>query len=94
MQGTRRDIDDSEWTTANVWDYGKLTHDGGWFWYCFVPSDAPGDDWCMMGNLSKHTVTEHEDKTITVSPSILIGGQGRKGTPWHGYLIKGVWTEV
>lgn len=89
-QGVRRDIDEREWTTAKAWDYGKLTHDTGWYWYCCVP----GQDDCMMGNLSKHSVTEHEDDTITVSPSILIGGQGGKSTPWHGYLEHGVWREV
>lgn len=42
------------------------------------------------GDLSRHEVEEHEDGTITVSPSILIEGEHR----WHGYLEKGVWREV
>lgn len=41
-----------------------------------------------MGDLSGHEVTEHEDGTITVSPSILIN-DGR--SEWHGYLRRGVW---
>jgi hypothetical protein len=31
-----------------------------------------------------HSVTEHEDGTITVSPSI-------QGDKYHGNLIRGVW---
>lgn len=90
MQGTRRDIDETEWTTAQVWDYGKLTHETGWYWYCCVPG-AVNDDKFMMGNLSKHNVIEHENQTITVSPSILIG---QSPNSWHGYLERGIWREV
>lgn len=93
MQGTRRDIDDSKWTTAKVWDYGKMSHENGWYWYCVVPSEAPHDEGVMFGDLTNHEVIEHEDKTITVSPSILIGAQTNK-KPWHGYLERGVWREV
>lgn len=91
MQGNRRDIVDSEWTTAQVWDYGKLTHDMGWHWYCCVPED--NDDGFMLGDLSRHTVTEHEDGTISVSPSIEIGKYTSRET-WHGYLEKGIWRKV
>lgn len=94
MQGVRRDIDGTEWTTAKAWDYGKMTNELGWEWYCVVPSDAPYDEGCMFGNLSQHSVTEHEDGTITVSPSILIGQGKNNTTPWHGYLEHGVWREV
>lgn len=55
-------------------------------WYCCVPDDR-------FGNLSNHQVTEHEDKTITVSPSILVSRGGKRGQ-WHGYLEHGVWREV
>jgi hypothetical protein len=44
-----------------------------------------------MGSIEKHDVTEHEDGTITVSPSILLN-DGRK--IWHGYLERGIWREV
>lgn len=43
------------------------------------------------GSLEKHSVVEHDDGTITVSPSILI--RSHKGV-WHGYLENGVWREV
>lgn len=42
------------------------------------------------GDLSKHTVVEHDDGTITVEPSILIDN-GRN--QWHGHLTHGVWDE-
>lgn len=62
-------------------EYGKH-NDGTWF---FRP---PGSH---MGSLAGHQVTEHEDGTITVAPSILIDdGRGK----WHGYLERGVWRQV
>lgn len=61
-------------------DYG-LDPDAGWM------VRPPG---CHAGGINKHTVTEHEDGTITVSPSILLD-DGR--VKWHGYLERGVWRE-
>jgi len=43
-----------------------------------------------LGSLQTHTVVEHEDGTITVSPSILDPKPGG----WHGYLERGVWREA
>jgi hypothetical protein len=45
--------------------------------------------------LGVHTVTEHDDGTITVQPSILT--QWPNASPpreWHGWLERGVWREV
>lgn len=64
-------------------EYGKSPD--GWF---FSP---PTIDNIGVGGLGKHTIIEHEDGTITVSPSILFNSH--KGT-WHGYLEHGVWREV
>lgn len=58
-----------------------------------------GDDWFSrvpdpkfhMGNLRKHTIQEHEDGTITVSPSIL-HTEPNVGQ-WHGFLERGIWRE-
>lgn len=36
-------------------------------------------------NPNVHTITEHEDGTITVSPSIV-------SVSWHGWLKQGVWS--
>jgi hypothetical protein len=33
-----------------------------------------------------HTVTVHEDGTITVSPSLVMP------SGWHGWLLRGVWS--
>jgi hypothetical protein len=39
---------------------------------------------------SIHQITEHEDGSITVSPSIQVHGQSQ----WHGYLERGVWRTA
>lgn len=44
----------------------------------------------LFGNLGKHEVIEHDDGTITVSPSILVRGDEE----WHGFLENGVWREA
>jgi hypothetical protein len=83
-------------------DYGRVERAGeGWVWMCCTPNG-------LIGDLSLHTVVEHDDKTITVSPSILSQGgkhvfvdgddaelyesRGLVGE-WHGYLTAGVWSE-
>jgi hypothetical protein len=68
--------------------------------YCkVVETDADGkairDVWWIkdphgsMGRLATHTVTEHEDGTITVDPSILDPDPGG----YHGWLKRGVWSD-
>lgn len=72
-------------------DYARLS-DGAW--HARTPKGP-------QANLANHTVTEHEDGTITVSPSILISlPRTRNGVEvggdrvlWHGYLERGVWRE-
>jgi hypothetical protein len=83
-------------------EYGRLAGEPltrhlkklGWNgWYCCTPTGR-------QGNVGAHKVEEHEDGTITVSPSILIRPieaaellpKGRDG--WHGYLERGVWRRV
>jgi len=65
--------------------YGR-TVDGHWL------TSLPVDGELMAGNLDSHEVVEHEDGTITVSPSILTTDY--RGREWHGYLERGVWREV
>ena len=43
-------------------------------------------------NLVKHDVTQHADRTITVSPSILVKMQHAE--LYHGYLRAGVWSNA
>lgn len=87
MQG-RRIPDD-----ANVFapgDYGRIStpaSDRRLEWYARPPRG-------FLGCLSNHQVTEHEDGTITVSPSILIESRDEGGVViWHGFLERGVWRE-
>jgi hypothetical protein len=68
-------------------DYGKVRG----VWHARPPKGN-------LGGLANHTVTEHEDGTITVSPSILItshkSGTAGETTVWHGFLERGVWREA
>lgn len=63
---------------------GEYAQHADGFWY----GETPNGHSC---NLRGHTVVEHEDGTITVSPSILVY-QGKKEL-WHGFLERGVWRE-
>ncbi len=68
-------------------EYGKWAHDGNWYLCCPSHND-------LLANLARHTITEHDDSTITVSPSILCeGGPASAGISWHGYLERGVCRE-
>jgi hypothetical protein len=51
-------------------------------WYIVDPAGAPG-------TLVTHAITEHDDGTITVSPSIL----DSRPAGWHGWLERGVWRS-
>jgi hypothetical protein len=83
MQGKRHDLPEDEYN-LEPGEYGKSPE--GWF--CRPPGGKHG-----VGGINKHTITEHEDGTITVSPSILFyDNDGNPG--WHGYLEHGVWKEV
>lgn len=89
MQG-RRLPDGAKWygedeDSARPGDYGRTLVDGGWEWRCRTPNS-------YGGRLSLHEVVEHEDGTITVSPSILV--EHPPVGAWHGYLERGVWREV
>jgi hypothetical protein len=83
MTGTRRDFTDDN--PLNAGEYGKHSESGEW--YC-VPPNHP----FHLGALRGHEVTEHDDGSITVSPSILI--RHYRDGDWHGYLERGVWREV
>jgi hypothetical protein len=69
-------------------EYGKHPANGKWYARPFNCEH--------IANLAAHSVIEHEDGTITVSPSILITpcrtGEDR-AMSWHGFLEKGVWRE-
>ena len=77
----------------NPGEYSKHQTAG---WYGITPNGHGA-------NLSRHVVTEHEDGTITVSPSIRVlsapdsPGENRplaKRMLWHGFLERGVWRDA
>lgn len=84
----RRLPDGTDWSSE--WKPGEFSKmDGGKFWIVMTPNGE-------VGALTKHTVTEHRDGTITVSPSILIHPHNTEEGPspgWHGYLEHGVWRS-
>jgi hypothetical protein len=69
----------------------------GWYWTVCDPNG-------QLGTFQSHTVEEHEDGTITVTPSILdphsytpedfqrMGVFAIAGPGYHGHLIRGVWS--
>ena len=60
-------------------DYGQ-DKEGTWW------VRAPGT--LIAGPLLDHSILEHEDGTITVTPSILVD----PSPGYHGYLSNGGWT--
>jgi len=72
----------------------------GWYAACPIPRDDYGMISCLA-LLTRHTVTENEDGTITVSPSILCSAEGSIGTEewkakhyYHGFLEHGEWRSA
>lgn len=83
LKGARRP-DGTDLTLLKPGEYIKLpTGD----WYLVTPNG-------LFGTISPkiHKITEHADKSISVSPSILV--TYRKDMTWHGYLRQGVWETV
>lgn len=56
-------------------------------WYGRLPTEEK-----LFCNLSAHDIVEHNENTITVSPSILVTTWD--GKRWHGYLRNGVWERL
>jgi len=88
--GKRRDLLEGE-IEMDPGDYGRSAdHSGQWVFR--APVDPDTGRYFGVGALPLHTVIEHEDGTITVSPSILV--TGHHGATWHGWLEKGIWREA
>jgi hypothetical protein len=85
LYGVRR-ADDTEHHLLQPGEYCKSSREGG---PCFLACTPDG----RLADLSRHQVTEHQDGTITVSPSILVSGGGEPGN-WHGYLEDGIWRAI
>jgi hypothetical protein len=79
VKGERVHVDEFGRLRLPEGGYGKDAA-GNWF------VRPPGSH---MGELHAHSVTEHEDGTITVEPSI--DGRDENGCGYHGHLIRGEW---
>lgn len=74
--------DGTDW--SSTMPNGAYWKDERGVWMCTTPNGK-------FGSLAKHHVVEHDDQTITVTPSILVDdGRARA---WHGFLERGVWRE-
>lgn len=78
----RRVSDDTPYAEMRPGDYCREVWRPFGRWIVCDPSGVVGGV-----NPKVHTITEHEDGTITLSPSF-VGLQG-----WHGFLERGVWRE-
>jgi len=56
-------------------------------WWIYLPRAG-------IGRLTNHKVTEHEDRTITVRPSIGLRKTAAGRFERHGHLTRGEWREV
>lgn len=85
LQGRRLSDGDHDYDSVQPGDYwkpGYAHRQPNEWWF--------RDPFGVIGRIAKHTVVEHEDGTITVSPSIL--RTGGDGPSFHGWLKAGVWT--
>ena len=64
-------------------EFCQMEFDEGKVYFARCPSG-------LLANLSRHAITEHDDGSITVAPSILV----RDGdSEWHGFLERGTWRQ-
>ena len=83
MKGTRVERISDLWGDDGVdGGYCPVERDGKRIWMVRTPNGH-------LGDLGNHDVTENDDGTITVSPSILVSDS--TGELYHGYLRDGVW---
>jgi hypothetical protein len=92
MKGRRlSDADYLPRAEAQPGDYWKNPEDG--FWVLIAPNGISG-----RLNPKIHTITQHDDGTITVTPSIVFDKSNPQPQDhlsyWHGHLERGVWRQV
>ena len=78
-------------------DYWKFAGE----WYGACPDAKHPDEFShriVLAGFGRHEVTEHDDGTITVSPSILVSAPWGKSQAvfefYHGFLERGIWRSV
>lgn len=75
-------------------DYILIKHEGVAPILLYWPPGAELGPW--HAHVDKR-ITEHEDGTVSVSPSILcVYAKLQAGKPgsWHGFLERGIWRQV
>lgn len=83
VMGTRVDGISLLWGDSGIrGGYCPVVSGGKRTWMVLTPNGH-------LGNLANHDVVEHEDGTITVSPSILVSDH--TGELFHGWLERGEW---
>lgn len=94
MNTQGRRAPDADWADRPIpplerGEYRRVkTLQGAWEWHVTSPNG-------LSGRLGNHEVTEHDDGTITVSPSILIAWPSRtQPKRYHGFLRHGVWETL
>lgn len=91
MKG-RRVEDDHE--PNDPGDYSKLRYrDGAIVWTAITPNGH------RFAFNERHRIEEHADRTITVTPSILVHERDSRGeltgqTAYHGFLERGEWRDA
>ena len=85
-QGRRVYPDKDNCLNLQPCDYGR---DNDGIWLVRTPNVNIGE--CCI---NRWNIIEHEDKTITASPSIMVKGGPDGKYSWHGFLEKGIWREV
>jgi hypothetical protein len=100
-QGRR--IEHLDHTTEDGIKPGDYWKDDRGHWHVAAPVPRDDDGFLLSADVSTwDSVTEHEDGTITVSPSIFWGAGGYPNSPpewaakhiWHGFLDRGIWRSV
>jgi len=101
MKGRR--IENPNNITSEPVQPGDYWKDGSGRWYVAAPVPRDEDGFLLIADVSTwKSVIEHQDGTITVSPSIFWGSSGYPNSPrewaekhtWHGFLEHGIWRRV
>lgn len=85
--GYIRNLEPNEYGHANVRSEHIDADSPVNWWVVRAPNGA-----CCSLDPKIHTLTEHPDGTLTVTPSILIPKDGP--VQWHGYLVAGEFREA
>jgi len=89
MQG-RRLLDGTDWNSE--WQPGDYSKKDERYWLVCTPNNE-----MALIDSTRWKVTEHEDKTVTMSPSILIStinpNTNQYVELWHGFLERGIFRS-